>query len=167
MASDVIERLAGLRPRVPALRLYALVDGAQYQLQIGRPILPRSCMASLFEGTADAPLAHAGPWLVDVERADTELVSDLGRMETWAPAVSWLIAQTDLPGLAELLRQQLDVRLPDGRTALLRFWDPRVLVRLVEVLDGGQLQAFFAHLYEWHMLRDGERVWIGRDHADA
>ncbi|MDB0528575.1 DUF4123 domain-containing protein [Ralstonia solanacearum] len=167
MASDVIARLETLRTRVPALRLYALIDGAQYQLQVGRPILARHCMASLFEGTADAPLAHAGPWLLDVEQADTELVGDLARMETWTPAVSWLIAEADLPGLAELLRQQIEIRLPDNRTALLRFWDPRVLVKLAQVLDAGQLQAFFAGVYEWHMLRDGERVWIGRHHADA
>ncbi|APF85643.1 DUF4123 domain-containing protein [Ralstonia solanacearum] len=167
MLGDVIARLAALRTRMPALRLYALVDGAQYQQQVGAPILPRHYTASLFEGTADAPLAHAGPWLVDVQQVDSEVLSDLERMEARAPAVSWLIAQSDLPGLAQLLQRQLDIRLPDGRTALLRFWDPRVLVRLVQVLEAGQLQAFFADIEEWHMLRDGERVWIGRNHADA
>ena len=40
--------------------------------------------------------------------------------------------------LGQLLQLRLDVNLPDGRSALLRFWDPRVLVNLARTLDGAQ-----------------------------
>lgn len=117
MAVDVMERLSVLRTRMPALRLYALVDAAQYQQQRGKPLPLSPGAALLFDGTADAPLAHAGPWLIDVEEATSDLVSDLVTLEWEALAVSWLLAQPDLIGLVQLLQLQLDVRLPDGRTA--------------------------------------------------
>ena len=164
---DVMERLALLRQDTESLRLYALVDGAQYQTKRGERITPKPGFDPLFEGTPDAALSHAGPWLVDAELADAEFVSDLGELEREAAAVSWVIAPQSLEGLAQLLRLNLETLMPDGRTALLRFWDPRVLVSLAEILTNEQRLAFFGHFHEWHLLHKGKRVWIGRLHADA
>ncbi|MEC5159125.1 DUF4123 domain-containing protein [Janthinobacterium sp. CG_S6] len=164
---DVMERLALLRQDTDALRLYALVDGVQYQIKRGERIKRKSGFFSLFEGTQDAALAHAGPWLVDTEFADAAFVSDLAELEREAAAVSWMITPQSLEGLAQLLQLNLDTTMPDGRTALLRFWDPRVLVSLAEILSVEQRQVFFGHFHEWHLLYKGKRVWIGRPHADA
>ncbi len=164
---DVIERLALLNRSLGALRLYALVDGAQYQIHRGVRIEDKSGFYSLFKGTQDAALAHAGPWLVATEYFDEAFVSDLSRLERDAPAVSWIIASQGLEGLAQLLQLNLDTNMPDGRMALLRFWDPRVLVSLTEVLSAEQRQSFFGHVYEWHLLHNGKRAWIGTQHADA
>ncbi len=60
------------------------------------------------------------------------------------------------------MQLRLNTRLPDGRTALLRFWDPRVLVSLAQLLDEVQRVEFFAHIEEWHLLDNGKRAWIGR-----
>ncbi|SPK71036.1 conserved protein of unknown function [Cupriavidus taiwanensis] len=62
---------------------------------------------------------------------------------------------------------RLDIKLPDGRTALLRFWDPRVLAALFQLMAGGQRTEFFRHIHEWHLLDKGIRFWIGRQDADA
>lgn len=167
MTVDVAERLTHLRQRFPTLRLYGLVDGAQYQQHRGESLAPAPGLASLFHGTADAPLAHAGPWLVDAEVAGDALVTDLARLEHEAPAVTWLLAEPDINGLAQLLQLKLDVHLPDGRIALLRFWDPRVLAGLVDVLDASQRENFFAHIHEWHLINNGKRMHIGRAHAEA
>lgn len=164
---DVLQRLSKLREEVPALRLYALVDGVQYQENRTKPLTAQAGLQALFEGTEDAALSHAGPWLVDAEHAGEAFTADLAKLEHEAPAVSWLIAPQDLGGLAQLLQLNLDTRLPDGRTALLRFWDPRVLVTLAEMMDAGQREAFFAHIHEWHLLHNGQRAWIGRQHAGA
>ena len=161
------DRLSSLHQRHPALRLYALVDGAQYATHRGQPLAIGSGHCALFDGTPDAPLAHAGPWLLDAERIGQTLVQDLMRLEQAAPAVTWLMAFADLRGLAQVLRIHLDVRLPDGRNALLRFWDPRVLATLAQTLDSVQREAFFSHIHEWHLLLEGRRVWIGRQDADA
>lgn len=164
---DVMERLSMLQQATDALRLYALVDGVQYRHQRGEPLALRAGFYSLFEGTADAGLAHAGPWLIDVEQAGAEMASDLAALENETPAVSWIIAPQTLDGLAQLLQLKLDAKMPDGRTALLRFWDPRVLVSLAQVLSNEQRHEFFGHIHEWHLLYNGKRAWIGTPNADA
>lgn len=163
----LVARLAQLHESHPALRLYALVDGAQYSAQFGKSLMAHAGLYPLFAGTPDAALAHAGPWLVDVELADSALIAVLAALEHTAPAVTWLIAQQDLDGLAQLLQLRLDTELPDGRTALLRFWDPRVLFNLAELLDPAQRETFFAHIQEWHLMHNGQRTWIGRQLAQA
>lgn len=162
-----LDRLSMLQQCHPALRLYALVDGAQYAAHRDQPLVPGNGHCALFDDTPDAPLAHAGPWLLDVQWLGQERVVDLMNLEQEAPAVTWLMAFADLRGLAQVLRIHLDVRLPDGRNALLRFWDPRVLATLAQALDSVQREAFFSHIHEWHLLLEGQRVWIGRQDADA
>lgn len=164
---DVVERLAQMREIEDYLRLYALVDGAQYESHRGQRLTSAAGYYSLFDGTPDEPLAHAGPWLIDTEIAGSDCIADLASLESEPPAVSWLIASQDLRGLAQLLQLNLDMRLPDGRVALLRFWDPRVLASLAEVLTSEQRQGFFGHVHEWHLLHDGRRVWIGRRRDNA
>ena len=95
------------------------------------------------------------------------MIDALAALEQTSPAVTWLIAQQNLDGLAQLLQLNLDTELPDGRTALLRFWDPRVLFNLAELLEPGQREMFFAHIHEWHLLHKGQRTWIGRPLAQA
>lgn len=164
---DVRTRWEQMREGMPGLGLYALVDGVQYQTQLCKRLGAGPGLFPLFAGTPDAALAHAGPWLVDVARVEDALVDELAALESELPSLSWLIAPQDLTGLAQLLQLRLDVRLPDGRCALLRFWDPRVLVTLAQTLDGGQRVELFGHIHEWHLLHEGRRVWIGRQHADA
>ncbi|NRR29036.1 DUF4123 domain-containing protein [Oxalobacteraceae bacterium] len=161
----MVTRLTQLQQRTDALRLYALVDGVQYRAQFGEPCTAREGFHSLFAGTLDAALAHAGPWLIDAEQAGAALVDALAALEHAAPAITWLIAPQTLDGLAQLLQLNLNTELPDGRTALLRFWDPRVLVSLAEVLEPEQREMFFGHIHEWHLLHRGQRTWIGRSDA--
>ncbi len=158
-------RLVRLHQNMGALRLYALVDGVQYRAEYGEPCVEQVGFRSLFAGTPDAALAHAGPWLVDAELVGPSTVEQLAALEQTAPAVSWLITPQTLEGMAQLLQLNLDTVLPDGRTALLRFWDPRVLFSLAELLDPEQREVFFGHVHEWHLLHQGKRTWIGRHHA--
>ncbi|WP_231739030.1 DUF4123 domain-containing protein [Herbaspirillum rubrisubalbicans] len=164
---DVQSRLETLHNSMPALRLYALVDGVQYQAQLCKRFQSSSGLFPLFARTPDAALAHAGPWLVDTAIANHVSMAELITLERDAPALTWLIASQDLEGLGQLLQLRLDVNLPDGRSALLRFWDPRVLVNLARTLDAAQREEFFGHIHEWHMLHEGRRVCIRRHHADA
>lgn len=162
---DVWNRLAQLRENITGLRLYGLLDGAQYLAQSGKRFVGQVGMCALFDGTTDADLAFAGPWLIDVEKIGGDLVDQLVALERSAHAVTWVIALQDIQGLAQILRLHLDIALPDGRTALLRFWDPRVLADLAEILDPNQRQALFGNIYEWHLINQGKRVRIGRRDA--
>lgn len=164
---EIYERLAELRQQTDSLRLFALVDGAQYTSRRGIRLEEQGGRYPLFDRTPDAPLAHAGPWLIDAATAGDELVQDLAALELEVSAVTWIIALQSLDGLAQLLQLNLDMKLPDGRVALVRFWDPRVLVTLAEVLTPQQRYDFFGRIYEWHFLHQGRRVRIGRRHAYA
>ncbi|SOZ14647.1 conserved hypothetical protein [Cupriavidus taiwanensis] len=167
MTIDVIERFELARARMEALNLYALVDGAIYQLRRGQQLNSAPGMVSLFAGTSDEPLAHAGPWLIDTAQTKEMFVRDLARLEQEAPVITWILSEADLSGLYQLLQLRLDTRLPDGRLALLRFWDPRVLPGLITLMTTEQRDTFFAHIHEWHFLDKGRRVWIGRQYAEA
>lgn len=163
--NDIVERFRALHQTDAALWLYALVDGFQYEQHTGQRMShQRGVNRPIFLGTEDEPLAHAGPWLIDVVKAPDHLQS-LHELEQALPSVSWLISPIDLEGLSQLLQLKLDAQLPDGRKVLLRFYDPRVLGHLMQTMNGEQ-RAEFVHLIdEWHFIHDGRRVCIGGPRA--
>lgn len=163
---DVGERLAYLQQEHSGLRLYCLLDGAQYLARTGRQYASNAGAVALFEGTPDAALAFAGPWLIDAASASAELIEEMVVFERASDGVSWLIAYQDRDGLAQLLRLHIEGELPDGRRALVRFWDTRVLANLTRVLDPDQRRGLFGHIFEWHLLLDRQnRVCVRRGDA--
>jgi hypothetical protein len=158
---DIVERFQVLQQADAALWLYALVDGYQYEQHTGQRLEhQRGINRPIFLGTEDEPLAHAGPWLIDVIKAPDQL-QPLLELEHALPSVSWLISAIDLEGMSQLLQLKLDAQLPDGRKALLRFYDPRVLSNLMQTMNSEQ-RAEFVHLIdEWHFIHDGRRVYMG------
>ncbi|WP_367301834.1 DUF4123 domain-containing protein [Janthinobacterium sp. GW458P] len=74
MLLDITERLNQLQQHHSALCLYALVDGVQYETHRQARLMQDARRHSLFTGTPDAALAHAGPWLVDVARSGLPLL---------------------------------------------------------------------------------------------
>jgi hypothetical protein len=159
---DVQARYLSLVERRPGLRWYALIDGWQHEQRTGEWLCPAPRVnRALFEETENAALAHAGPWLHDL-CADATRAHDWAALEREAPCVSWLITAMDLQGLSQVLRLKLDSALPDGRRALLRFYDPRVLANLFNTFGDEQRASFFELIEEWHFLLNGQRRWIGR-----
>jgi len=163
---DVRERLAYLQQEHSGLRLYCLLDGAQYLARTGKQYASNAGAVALFEGTPDAALAFAGPWLIDAASAASELIEEIVAFERASEGVSWLIAYQDREGLAQLLRLYIEAELPDGRRALVRLWDARVLANLAQVLDPDQRRGLFGHIFEWHLLLDRQdRVCVRRGDA--
>lgn len=160
---EVVERYGALRQTRPHLKLFALVDGVGFEQQRGERLQAAAGRYALFEGTPDAALASAGPWLVDAAEEE-ELCGFLLATQS-VPYVSWLMAEAPLHGLAQLLQLKLDAKLPDGGVALLRFYDPRVLKGLAVMLTPAQRREFFEHIVEWHFMCDGQDFWIGGAHA--
>lgn len=164
---DIQQRYALLKRSRPDLVLYALVDGLQYEQCHAAPLAGDAGKIALFEGTDDAPLANAGPWLVEVEQSSQTAITALNELEQASPGVSWLISPQPLQALAQHLRERIDIRMPDGRIALFRYWDPRVMVGLASLMSPLQRQDFFMDIEEWHLLDHGHRRYIGRHHAYA
>lgn len=164
MNVDVIDRFEGLKVGRPHLQLYALVDGLRHEQVFGAPVAAEPGQVALFDGTPDAALSAAGPWLVAASEHTVQrdrLMAHPGQTS----CVSWLFSEVPLSGLAQLLQLRLDARLPSGGIALLRFYDPRVLRGLARTLTPEQREAFFAHIHEWHFVVDGQASWIGRHDA--
>jgi hypothetical protein len=148
------------------LRALALVDGLQYQQHTGRSLETRESIAEpLLAGTKEAALAHAGPWLIDAANAGDH-VADLRELEQGRPSVIWLIVWRDIEEQAARLRPHLNIRLPNGRLALLRFWDPRVIHALNEAYQGGDERELFRTASEWQYLHEGQRRYI-TDHESS
>ena len=95
---DVLERLKQLQQHHPALCLYALVDGVQYETHRQTRMTEDATRYPLLTGTADAALAHAGPWLVDLARSVPSFLEELAALEQESPSVTWLFAVQDLGG---------------------------------------------------------------------
>lgn len=162
---DVITRFIQMQEQRPELRLYVLIDGLAYQEHAGHRLARMPGISrALFDGTPDAPLAHAGPWLFHAEQIEDQLPA-LFAFEAAQAAISWLITGMDLEGLAQVLQLRQDVQLATGQSALLRLSDPRVLNNLFTVMNPEQKTHFFDLIEEWHFLRHGQRVWSGRNHA--
>ena len=132
------------------VHLYALVDGLLYADAADSSSLQRSqSAAALFDSTPDASLADAGPWLVDYERASGNTRRTLSAMAGSSTGVSWLISAYPIESLADELRHRLDIRLPDGRTALLRFYDARIMADVASLMEFTQRMQFFVPTFNW------------------
>lgn len=146
------------------VRLYALVDGLLYGDAFGVTALERGSAAiALFDDTPDASLADAGPWLIDFEGAEMATRLALLELAAGASGVSWLTTAYQFQSLARELRGRLDVLMPNGGTALLRFYDARVLGDIARVLSLSQRAAFFVPTFDWLVQINDELIRVHPD----
>ncbi len=148
------------------VRLYGLVDGLLYAEGGAEVPLSRSssCIA-LFDGTADEALANAGPWLLDCSADRDGHMPALQRMGDSALGCIWIVSSYAPEDLAAALRARLDVRMPNGTTALLRYYDARITGDIAALLDSAQRAAFFAPVQDWLTQRDGQLTRIYQTHG--
>jgi hypothetical protein len=150
----VIHRRQQISLRV---RLYALIDGLLYASTNGTSPLERSSVAiAIFDGTPDESLADAGPWLIDYERAPSHIQHSLNILAAGPNGVSWLVSAYPFEALATELCERLDVRLPDGRVALLRYYDARIMHDIASLFESTQRMQFFLATYDWLVEVNGQ-----------
>ncbi|HBR4755296.1 TPA: DUF4123 domain-containing protein [Klebsiella pneumoniae] len=138
--------------------LYALVDGLQYERYFGEGLsVPQPAAMPLFDTWPDSRIAFAGPWIIQMSCA-MDISEKLRHLEAALPSVSWILSSSALTELVVHLKKNMNVGLPGGRTAFLRFQDPRVQVRLAAMLNDLQHQALTGVMQEWLTIVDG-KVW--------
>jgi hypothetical protein len=153
--------------RHKAARVFALIDGLQYSQETGNPPdASDPALTGLFVGTEDEPLAHAGPWLVDIAVSGTH-ATVIAPLEASRPAVVWLISTDDAQTLADKLRERLNATMPDGREVLLRLWDPRAIDALGRSTDRAARDELFGVALLWSYLRDGKAYYIRTGEKEA
>jgi Domain of unknown function (DUF4123) len=117
--------VAQLEPFAARGELFALLDAC------GEPSVPRRCFTgvgapsySLYKGKAQERFWHIAPYIATVAPAELKwIVKDL-----WpAPWGCFIISRAGLYPLYEHFRRFTQVRAPDGKQYLFRFYDPRVL----------------------------------------
>ncbi|CAJ3615660.1 Uncharacterised protein [Burkholderia pseudomallei] len=143
------------------VRLFAVVDALLFVEASDVPPLRRADYSiALFDGTPDASLADHGPWLIDYALAPGPIRRVLAELAAGPVGMSWLVSAYLFERLAAELRERLDVRLPDGRTALLRFYDARILPDIARVMSDAQRSQFFVATYDWLVEIDGRLTGV-------
>ncbi|CZY64987.1 MULTISPECIES: DUF4123 domain-containing protein [Enterobacter] len=141
--------------------LLALVDGLQYERYFGEELsVQQPAAIPLFDTCPDSRIAFAGPWIIEMNSV-MDFREKLCGLEAALPSVSWMVSSSTLTELVAHFRKYMNVELPDGRAALLRFQDPRVQVRLGATLDDLQHRDLTGLLQEWLTTVDG-KVWSFR-----
>jgi hypothetical protein len=140
------------------VRLYALVDALLYGR--GVPAERPAATIGLFDGTPEASLADAGPWLIDFEETPSSVKHSLFAMGAGSDGISWLISAYPFPALADELAGRLNARMPDGRTALLRFYDARLITEIAGLFSFTQRIEFFVPTFDWLVEINGELMRV-------
>lgn len=135
---------------------YGLVCGLQYERYFSRELTyEKSAILPLFRKYPDAQIAWSGPWIIDL-RSELKYREELLELSLKLPSVSWIKSENDIDTLAGHLARQLNVKLEDGRTALFRFYDPRVMHRVKDVLLPLQVEEILRGVSEWRYSLEGK-----------
>ena len=142
------------------VKLYALVDGIQYERLFDEPLKNSQGICSLFTIPEDKNLDFAGPWLIDISTLTPEVFQKINMLENKYPAVSWIIAKQTFGTLVHHLGQCLTVSFPTKQTGLLRFYDCRVLNILPDLLSPMQIHILMNNIYKWIFLyQEGIKIY--------
>jgi hypothetical protein len=120
---------------------YAAIDTARdpalYDLVVGA-----SDQACLFGGKISEPLSRAAPYLVHLKQGEPLLRAwqDFGRGRSWGIICR---SSLSLARLRQHLKHFLTAKLPDGRVALFRFYDPRVFGPYLSTCNADELAGWF------------------------
>ncbi|EEE2004608.1 DUF4123 domain-containing protein [Salmonella enterica subsp. enterica serovar Kotte] len=148
--------LMRLEKRSTMLRLYALIDGIQYDRAINEELNEGCGGYSLFSLPEDKHLAFAGPWLFDVSKLSINHLARILEMERKYPAVSWIISEHPALLLVQHLQSCLLVSFPSEQKGILRFYDCRVLKFLPELLSQKQIGHLMTYSQQWLFYYNGE-----------
>ena len=148
-----------------SLKLYAIIDCAHfdkdfYQSLIQNPMLTAE---SLFMRTLDEESAEAGPLLIKLNpEQDKDIIEKLQDIEQKKPAIVWLWSDKSFLKLADnILKPLLYGELEDGQKILIRYYDPRCIKGILEVLKENEGSAKkLAHIKAWAFKYNDEYSYL-------
>ncbi|CAK9886231.1 MAG: hypothetical protein XXXJIFNMEKO3_02659 [Candidatus Erwinia impunctatus] len=138
--------------------LYALVDGLQYERYFGQELqAARDISYPLFDPYPDSKIAFAGPWLIKLNKSECYR-EKFKELDIKYPALSWLLSSSPPDALLNNFKDFLTLELPDGKSALFRFYDPRVLSNLTDWIDEQDFSRLIQGVSEWVFTLNNEFV---------
>ncbi|TDQ24489.1 uncharacterized protein DUF4123 [Raoultella sp. BIGb0149] len=160
MKNSIVERLKTIQSESDKRKIYVLVDGAQYDRFCTIELFKCNGVMPLFDNVDDRDIAFAGPWLLSFENVDDDLFCMLNELELKYPSISWLLSSLSFDDLFIHLKKNLEVIMPNNKIALLRYYDPRILVFLPEILTSKQLKVFLSSVITWGCKYNDEDYYI-------
>jgi hypothetical protein len=122
--------------------VFAVLDGASAPALVKSLYEHEPEYCCLYRGELAPDMATVAPYLVRLEAENkfTELVLGEGWGAHWG---SFIVSAANLRTLRDHFRAFQTVELPDQRTVLFRYYDPRVLRNFLPVCNATELGAFF------------------------
>lgn len=122
--------------------VFAVLDGASIPDLVKSLYEHEPEYCCLYRGELEPDMASVAPYLVRLEPNDN--FSELVLREGWG--AHWgifVISQATLRALRDHFREFHTVELPDQRTVIFRYYDPRVLRSFLPVCNATELATFF------------------------
>jgi hypothetical protein len=140
---------------VPA---FALLDGASAPSLVKSLYEHEPEYCCLYRGELAPDMATVAPYLVRLEAESkfTELVLGEGWGAHWG---SFVVTIANLRTLRDHFRSFQTVELPDQRTVLFRYYDPRILRTFLPVCNAAELATFFGPVQKFVV--EGETPEVG------
>lgn len=122
--------------------VFAVLDGASAQGLVKSLYEHEPEYCCLYRGELAPDMATVAPYLVRLEAESkfTEVVLGEGWGAHWG---SFVVSAANLRTLRDHFRLFQTVELPDQRTVLFRYYDPRILRTFLPVCNGAELGTFF------------------------
>ena len=122
--------------------LFAVLDGASAPDLVKNLYAHEPEYCCLYRGELPPDVATVAPYLVRLESGNE--FTDLVLREGWGAHWGIFISSTaNLRVLRDHFREFHAVELPDQRTVLFRYYDPRVLRSFLPACNAAELTAFF------------------------
>ncbi|MGI9331736.1 MAG: DUF4123 domain-containing protein [Gammaproteobacteria bacterium] len=129
---------------------YAILDGAAMPGLLARLANDAGEFECLFRGELEPGMKEVSPYVTQLERGS--------EFFEWLVERGWgrhfgifALSNADLATLHRRLRRLTLAEREGGRTTLFRFYDPRVLRRLMPTMDNAQLVQFFGPIQRYVM----------------
>jgi hypothetical protein len=139
--------------------VFAVLDGASVPklAQILHEHNPENCC--LYPGELKPDMAAVAPYLVRLEpgKEFTQLILREGWGVHWGIFVT---SASDLRSLRDHFREFHKVELPDQRTVIFRYYDPRVLRIFLPVCNEAELALFFGPVASFILESEAPEVGV-------
>ena len=139
-------------------QVFAVLDGASAPGLVKHFYKHEPEYCCLYRGELQPDIATVAPYLAQLE-AGSEFAKLVLRDGWGAHWGIFLVSQANLRALRDHFRQFHTVQLPDQRTVLFRYYDPRVLRSFLPACNADELREFFgpvqAFILEAETAQDG------------
>jgi hypothetical protein len=138
--------------------IFAVLDGASAPGLVKNLYEQEPEYCCLYRGELEPDIASVAPYLVRLE-SSAEFTDWILRDGWGAHWGVFIVSTANLRTLRNHFREFLNVELPDRRTVLFRYYDPRVLRNFLPACNAAELAAFFGPVQSF--VAEGETAETG------